>query len=118
MTGNNYDMILPIKGKWYKMIESGVKLEEYREMKPYYAVRIAKILGYFEMYKEESKEKCIKIMEHDLAGEDSREVRVLFRNGYGSSCPSFVKRCAIRIKSGNSNWGAEPGVLYYVFKIL
>lgn len=30
---------LPLKAKWYKMIESGVKTEEYREIKPYWTKR-------------------------------------------------------------------------------
>ena len=29
-------LILPIKGKWFNMILSGDKQEEYREIKPYY----------------------------------------------------------------------------------
>lgn len=31
---------LPLKAKWYEMIESGVKTEEYREIKPYWENRI------------------------------------------------------------------------------
>lgn len=27
---------LPLKAMWYEMIESGVKTEEYREIKPYW----------------------------------------------------------------------------------
>lgn len=29
-------LILPIKSKWFNMILSGDKQEEYREIKPYY----------------------------------------------------------------------------------
>lgn len=32
-------MILPIKKKWFDMIKSGEKREEYREIKPYYTAR-------------------------------------------------------------------------------
>ena len=32
---------LPLKAKWYEMIESGVKKEEYREVKPYWLKRLA-----------------------------------------------------------------------------
>ena len=32
---------LPLKAKWYEMIESGVKTEEYREIKPYWEKRLA-----------------------------------------------------------------------------
>lgn len=31
---------LPLKKQWYEMIESGVKTEEYREIKPYWIRRI------------------------------------------------------------------------------
>ena len=34
-------LILPIKRKWFDMIVEGVKKEEYRLCKPYWAVRIA-----------------------------------------------------------------------------
>ena len=30
---------LPLKAKWYDMIESGIKIEEYRENKPYWCKR-------------------------------------------------------------------------------
>ena len=40
-------LILPIKSKWFNMILSGDKQEEYREIKPYYTTRFKKI---FEMY--------------------------------------------------------------------
>lgn len=31
---------LPLKAKWYNMIESGEKKEEYRELKPYWQKRL------------------------------------------------------------------------------
>ena len=33
---------LPLKAKWYEMIESGNKKEEYREIKKYWIGRLAK----------------------------------------------------------------------------
>ena len=33
-------LYLPLKKEWYNMIESGVKTEEYREIKPYWAKRL------------------------------------------------------------------------------
>ncbi len=36
----NETLYLPLKAKWYKMIESGEKTEEYREIKPYWCDRI------------------------------------------------------------------------------
>ena len=31
---------MPLKAQWYEMIESGVKTEEYREIKPYWNQRL------------------------------------------------------------------------------
>ena len=31
---------LPLKKEWYNMIESGIKKEEYREIKPYWCNRL------------------------------------------------------------------------------
>ena len=33
-------LYLPLKSKWYNMIDSGVKTEEYREIKPYWINRL------------------------------------------------------------------------------
>lgn len=33
-------LYLPLKKEWYEMIESGVKTEEYREIKPYWTKRL------------------------------------------------------------------------------
>ena len=38
---------LPLKAKWYEMIESGVKTEEYREIKPYWTKRFLKNFSVF-----------------------------------------------------------------------
>lgn len=38
-------LILPLKEKWYRMIESGEKREEYREIKPYWIKRLFRDLG-------------------------------------------------------------------------
>lgn len=36
-------LTLPIKNKWFNMILSGEKKEEYRELKPYYISRFKNI---------------------------------------------------------------------------
>jgi len=95
-------LILPIKKKWYDMILSGVKKEEYREVKPYYQSRFK---GIFEMHPY----SCIPI------GTDTHEI--MFRNGYSGKSPSFIAKCSLDIKTGNPTWGAEDGVEYYTLKI-
>lgn len=92
-------LTLPIKKKWYDMILSGEKKEEYRELKPYYDIRFQKLSkeafdckrGYFE---------------------------ILFRNGYSKDSPTIKCRISLAINYGKPEWGAESGKLYYVLKIL
>lgn len=95
-------IILPIKRKWYEMILTGEKKEEYREIKPYYKSRFKKV---FSMYP----------YSFIPYGQDVHEV--VFRNGYSKESPSFTALCSLDIKTGREEWGAEPGVEYYVLTI-
>lgn len=101
---------LPIKRKWYDMILSGEKTEEYREIKPYYDSRLPKEFG---MFKE--GEKLIRANVFPPA--DLSTVEVKFVNGYSRKSPSFTALCSLSIGTGKSEWGAEPGKAYYVLKI-
>ena len=94
-------LILPIKKKWYDMILSGEKKEEYREIKPYYRSRLCNE-GFLDYYGLPTL--C--------------QGQVLFRNGYARNSPSFKALCSLDVKIGRLEWGAEPGRKYYVLKIL
>lgn len=92
-------LILPIKKKWFDMILSGEKKEEYREIKPYYTARFKKMWensGYWNNY--------------DL-------YTVIFRNGYSNNSPMFVAEVSLGLGTGLPEWGAEPGKKYYVLRI-
>ena len=91
-------LTLPIKKKWFDMILSGEKKEEYREIKPYYSKRFANILA-----KNQPK--------YDF-------VYILLRNGYSKNSPTI--KCLVNILTGygKEEWGAEPNKIYYVLKIL
>lgn len=88
-------LTLPIKKKWFDMILSGEKKEEYREIKPYYESR-------FKVYDK-----------HESMFEN-----IILRNGYSSNSPSIKCYVCITIGYGKEEWGAEPNKLYYVLKIL
>lgn len=96
-------LTLPIKKKWFDMILSGEKKEEYREIKPYYIARFSHI---FEMYPHSNIP----------TGLDRQIIR--FRNGYGSNKPQVTVLCSLDIKTGNPEWGAEPGREYFVLTVL
>lgn len=93
-------MILQIEKKWFNMILSGEKKEEYLEIKRYYRSRLYS-LGLIDRYGL------------PLIGTADIE----FRNGYSTGSPSFTATVSCDIKPGKEEWGAEPGVEYFVLKI-
>jgi hypothetical protein len=81
---------LTLKAKWFDMIASGEKKEEYREIKPYWAKR--------------------------LVGKDF--AHVLFRNGYSKNARTMLIKCSqIAVAVGQEKWGAERGKLYYAITL-
>lgn len=94
-------LTLPIARKWYDMILSGEKTEEYREIKPYYNSRFRRL---FDM--DES---------NNPTGLD--EHQIVFRNGYSRDSPSFTADCTLTKGKGHPEWGAEPHKQYWILNI-
>ena len=81
---------LTLKKKWFDLILSGKKTEEYREIKPYWEKRL---MG--------------KTYDH-----------VIFRNGYAANAPQFtIELKSITQGIGKSEWGAEEGKIYFVLSL-
>ena len=100
-------LILPIKKKWYDMILSGEKTEEYREIKPYYDSRFESVFGCQWLFRG-----------IDGVGDTTPpEKEIIFRNGYSRSSRQAKATCTLTKGTGNPEWGAEPGVKYYVLHI-
>lgn len=97
-------LTLPIKKKWFDMIKSGEKKEEYREIKPYYDSRFN--------FKDEIDEEGRTLHTYQS------NMNIIFRNGYSSNSPKI--KCYVKITkgTGKEEWGAEPNKEYYVLKIL
>lgn len=103
-------LTLTLKRKWFDLIKSGVKLEEYREMKECWYKRLCREknsnhpwlnpLGsiYFEIRKD--FKTLVFTLGYPRA--DDIERRLVFKNP------------RIRISKGNPEWGAEPGKEYFV----
>lgn len=93
-------LILPIKAKWYDMIESGIKKEEYREIKPYYTTRF----------------QTIGLL--DGNGLPTGKItEIILRNGYSATSRQMIVAVSLEIKQGNTAWGAIEDVEYYALKI-
>ena len=81
---------LTLKKKWFDMIASGEKKEEYREFKPYWHTRL--------MNKS-----------YDV---------IKFRNGYSKSAPTMtVEFKGLMSSLGNIEWGAPKGKPVYILKL-
>jgi hypothetical protein len=84
-------LTLPIKKKWFDMIAAKEKLEEYREIKPYYDARFQRLGEQF----------CIR-----------------FRAGYLRDAPLMQCLVVVHKSFGRPEWGAVPRVKYYVISIV
>lgn len=101
-------LILPIKKKWFDMIRSGEKKDEYRGRKEYWRKRFASVLGL------EGKELDKYILYYG----NTEPFEVMYRNGYSSNSPSFIAKVSLSIGIGREEWGAVSGEEYYVLKNL
>ena len=102
-------LVLPIKKKWFDMILSGEKKEEYREIKPYYTNRFEKLFSY-NIHRNKD--------ELWYLGDRTMPQEIVFRNGYNYNSPAIKCKCKLCVGQGKTEWGALPGKRYYVLKIL
>lgn len=115
---------LPLKAKWYDMIESGVKTEEYRVVKPYW---IKRFCHFFQtnFYKTECKGVnclgCMREMDYydkRIGGGFSvyQYKRVCFSYGYTKCRMTFEIECISRGK-GREEWGAPKYEDVFIIKL-
>lgn len=91
---------LNLKRKWWEMIASGKKTEEYREIKPYW---------------QRVFSANIKIKGKYFHPSD---VIICFSLGYSKNRSKVWIKCESLTQSkGIAEWGAEPNEIYYVLKL-
>ena len=114
---------LSLKTKWFEMTKSGVKTEDYRDLTPYWAKR-------FMLYNEKEETKdfwetlCGLYSNGHSFGvfKDNLKPKKFENNimtlGYpkGNDLERILKleHKGIEIRTGNPDWGAEEGKLYFV----
>lgn len=103
-------LTLPIRKIWFDMILLGEKKEEYREIKPYWTNRFIKELG----FPKSETENVHKVL---ARREKTKEIEVMFRNGYSKDSPVLLAKVMLYIGYGNPEWGAEEGKDYYILKV-
>ena len=119
-------LILPIKKKWFDMILSGEKKEEYREIKEYYEIRFQNLFGAITIHPLYPPDNFLDRSEFELLQGEAvpEEIRkdsvqeIIFRNGYSKDSKAIKARCRFRTGKGRPEWGAEPDKQYYILEIL
>lgn len=121
---------LTLKKKWFDMILSGEKKEEYREIKSYWINRFLKadftqnsmdsdsfsqdefhhdVINY-ENTGWQSRHEMLQHFEHSMVDYDF----VKFTNGYGADKPSFIIELdRIIFSDGKVEWGAVKDERYF-----
>ena len=104
-------LVLPMKKKWFDMILSGKKKEEYREYKPYWDARV-------DNWIEANGNASSLCFEVDFIS----PLPILFINGYGAKAPRFIGWCngySLRSTVRHKEWGegAYEGIGHYAFHI-
>ena len=115
---------LTLKKKWFDMIASGEKKEEYREIKWYWVRRLTTI-GLF--HRSVRYEFCNSLMDKMIPVATtlkqgncnfSKYDFVCFRNGYHKKAREIIVKCnGILIGEGIPEWGAIKGEDYFVIKL-
>lgn len=105
---------LVLKGKWYDMIASGEKTEEYREINPYWEKRL------LEDYEAMKRDYEMLMFRSFVVGDPLEYPRgfthVRFHRGYSKITMTF-EIDSITFGKGKEEWGAEPGKMYFVIKL-
>lgn len=106
---------LTLRKKWFEMILSGEKKEEYREIKSFWNVRLlnwpfsktSNSLKDIQIHIECCPRKVFKPFEF-----------VEFKNGYSKYAPTMLVEIKnIKIDTGQIEWGAAIGEQYFVIEL-
>ena len=98
---------LVLKGKWYDMIKSGEKTEEYRETKQYWIKRIL----------EGSTDKQPELTSiHRQISKQTKYEKVCFHRGYTNRTMIFVIK-DVSIGIGKAPWGAPVDKEVIIIKL-
>lgn len=97
---------LTLKKKWFDMIASGEKKEEYRDLNHYWAMRLTLLRHWHPSFTAS-----------DLLPREFNQI-VFANGGHFGDVPKIRLKCTgIEVCEGRPEWGAEPGKKYFVIKL-
>ncbi len=118
-------LVLNLHRKWFDMILSGEKIEEYREIKPYWLKRLFLCEQFiYDDWVRSAPVICADLKNgeplSDFAIKPYPYTQVHFNNGMKPDSTRPQMRCEIHpamrisIGYGQEKWGATPGKLYFI----
>lgn len=123
---SSVDLHLTLKTKWFEMTKAGIKTEDYRELNEYWAKRLLKKVytphgGYFSAMSDFLKGKYDFAEWKQFAGYpfakfDCNVMTLGYPKNGDKERILKLKHKGIEIRTGNTEWGAEPNKLYFVIK--
>ena len=118
----NKTLHLVLKRKWWEMIDSGEKTEEYRDVNHYWAIRL--LDRQYRWYSQNFDYPndfidwlCFRLKHNDIAFRSYENV--CFHLGYTNNTMTF-KITSMNVMYGEvcrQDWGAEPNKYYFAIKL-
>lgn len=112
---------LSLKKKWFEMTKAGIKTEDYREITPYW---ISRILDK-DIFRGMTTEDFIKwynnppkhvTLNHVVNNFKTNTMTLGYPKKGDAERILKLEHKGIEIRTGNPEWGAEPGKKYFVIK--
>jgi hypothetical protein len=125
-------LYLTLKGKWYDMIEAGIKPEEYRDIKPFWIKRLFDFNGPEEFPNDnrwDHENAFYDLTVNKFPWDEVKEsywmelknfTHVQFARGghFHPSIPQMLLELkGIVVGTGNSEWGAEKEKEYFTIQL-
>ena len=104
---------LSLKKKWFEMTKAGIKTEDYREINDYWVSRLcirhkpSVIAGGDLIHKHSG-------INYSLKKFDTNQMTLGYPKSDDKDRILNLEHKGIEIRTGNPEWGAEPGKLYFV----
>lgn len=106
---------MPLIKKWFEMTKAGIKREDYRQINEYWISRlcikhpISVVAGGDLMNRHTGQQFTFKKF-------DTNTMTLGYPRSTDTDRILKLKHAGIEIRTGNPEWGAEPGKIYFVIK--
>lgn len=119
---------LPLKKKWFEMTKAGIKTEDYRETNDYWCRRLLELDEETELdiwneliedlanpkRKHEDVYQCLSFFGARFKKYDYNVMTLGYPKNGDTERVLALEHKGIEIRTGNPEWGAEEGKLYFV----